>query len=219
MDAFFSTLAVLVFISAMAIFTFKKDTLLELIRTWQQSQLSVQTVHSTILRGIKRLNHLEILEIPFHSSANFSDNRKIFGFNVPRSERKITILYSGYAVCGCELDKIRIANDFFNRNHISITVPNSKILHVVPNMDSFEVYQDTKIFSKKIDFEDQMQIVNADLDALKIRLADEGYIEQTNERVRQILTGLLTQCGIVAEISFSDNIESFPPPNSTRLLQ
>ena len=218
MDAFFSTLAVLVFISAMAIFTFKKDTLLELIRTWQQPQLSVQTVHSTILRGIKRLNHLEILEIPFHSSANFSDNRKIFGFNVPRSERKITILYSGYAVCGCELDKIRIANDFFNRNHISITVPNSKILHVVPNMDSFEVYQDTKIFSKKIDFELQMNTVNADLNAVKIRLADEA-VENTNREVRKYLTELMTPLGIVAEISFTDNIESFPPPNSTRLLQ
>lgn len=219
MDAFFATLAILVFISGMSIFAFKKNTLIEMIRAARQPQLSIQDVHTVISGGIQNINRLELLQIPFTQEVNFSDNRSIFGFNLPFTGRKITILYNGYAVCGCELEKIRIADSFFNENHIAITVPNSKIFHTVPNMDSFKVFQDNQIFSKKINLEDQMQIVNADLNALQIRLENSGYIEQTNEKVRQFLTGLLTRRGIVAEVSFIDNIESLPPPNSTRLLQ
>lgn len=219
MDAFFATLAVLVFISGISIFAFKKNTLIEFIRTARQPQLSIQDVHTTILDGIQNIAQLELLKISFKQEVNFSDNRNIFGFNLPFTGRKITILYNGYAVCGCDLNKIRIADSFFNSNHISITVPNSKIFHVVPNMESFKVFQDNQIFSKKINLEDQMQIVNADLNALQMRLENEGYIEQTNEKVRQFLTGLLKRIGAVPEISFIDDIESLPPPNSTRLLQ
>ena len=215
MDAFFATLAILVFVSGMAIFAFKKNDILELVRTVRQPQLSIQNVHSTILNGIQNINQLEVKKANFDSVAEFSDSRKY----IPFSTRKLSIHYNGYVVLGCELDKIRISNSFFNRNHISIILPNSKILHVVPNMDSFKVYEDKGIFSKKIDFELQMNTVNASLNETKTRLKNEGYIEIANEEIRKRLNKLVESRGVVLEISFTDDIENLSPPDSIRLLQ
>ena len=217
--SFGSTMAILLFMTGLLFLLFKEISARHQNSSLVTPQLSIQTVHTTILNGIKSIANLELLEADFTQEANFSDKRNIFGFNLPFTGRKVTIIYNVKVICGCELEKIRISDSFFNENHISITVPNSQIFHIVPNMDSFKVYQDNQIFSKKINLEDQMQIVNADLNALQMRLENEGYIEQTNEKVRQFLTGLLTRIGAVPEISFSDNIESLPPPNSTRLLQ
>ena len=69
MDAFFATLAILVFVSGMAIFAFKKNDILELVRTVRQPQLSIQNVHSTILNGIQNINQLEVKKANFDSVA------------------------------------------------------------------------------------------------------------------------------------------------------
>lgn len=219
MDSFFSMLAVLIFVSGMAVFAFKKKDVVDLIRAARQPEISIQSVHTTIFNEIKNIKKLSLTEREFQSIATFSDDRKVFGLKVPFSERKFSVSYTGYVVCGCDLDKIQISQSFFNGSHISITVPNSTFLHVVPNLNSFQVFeQKSGLLAKNIDFELQIKEVNSDLNAVKLRMAEQGILQQSNENIRQLLTKITSPLGIVAEIYFSNNTESLPPQD-VRLLR
>ena len=104
-----------------------------------------------------------------------------------------------------DLTKIIIDKDFHNKNHLSITLPTSQVLHIYPNIDTFEVYDvSAGIFTSDIEIEDQNREVAKDLEEVKEQKIQEGLLLKSNENARKLLRGITTPLGVEAEIKFVD---------------
>lgn len=203
MNVFLVTIAVLLFVSILAggsVYINSKRN-----RTPEISELSIQSVHSTIMSEIQNLKELSTLKSNFHSVVSFEESKKIFGHDVPGTTRKFKLNYSGTIICGCDLKKIIIDNDFFDRNHLRITLPMSQVLHIYPNIETFEVYDvSAGIFTSDIEIEDQNREVAKDLEEVKKQNIQNGILLKSNENARKLLRAITTPLGVEAEVTFVD---------------
>ena len=223
MDSFFSTLATLGFISVLiailAVLLLKKfSSSRNEITQSLTPQVSIQTVHANILNEIKNVTELATTRVEFNEVVDVTKSKTLGNFKIPFSTQKLLLSYSGMIVCGCDLEKINMAQSFFNDNHLKITLPNCKILdyYVVPGSVKIHT-QDSQIFADKIDLEFQDKAVNENLEMKKQAEIDRGILSDSNEKICQILNKIVAPMGIIAEINFVDERE-LPPPTTVPLL-
>ena len=211
MNYFFITIAVLLFVAVFSgggvyLYNRRSNTpALPELPSVPEPELSIQSVHSIIMSEIQNLKELATLQNNFHSVVSFEESKKVFGHDVPGTTRKFKLNYSGTIICGCDLTKIIIDKDFHNKNHLSITLPTSQVLHIYPNIDTFEVYDvSAGIFTSDIEIEDQNREVAKDLEEVKERKIQDGILLKSNENARKLLRGITTPLGVEAEIKFVD---------------
>ena len=133
MSTFWATIAVLLFVSALVgggavLFMRQRRALLP-----PQEELSIQTVRSIILTKLQNVKELAMVRSNFQSVVHFEEAKKVFGHDVPGTMRKFMLSYTGTVVCGCDLNKVNVGNSFFNRNHLQITLPQSRIFDIYPD--------------------------------------------------------------------------------------
>ena len=209
MNVFFMTIAVLLFVSMLAggsvYINSKRDRTPELPAVPSLPELSIQSVHSTIMSEIQNLKELSTLKSDFRSVVSFEENKQIFGHNVPGTSRRFKLNYSGTIVCGCDLKKIIIDNGFYDRNHLRITLPMSRVLHIYSHIKTFEVYDvSAGIFTSDIEIKDQNREVAKDLEEVKAQKIQDGILLKSNENARKLLRAITTPLGIEAEVNFVD---------------
>ena len=209
MNTFLMTIAVLLFVSILAggsvYINSKRNRTPELPATPPVLGLSIQSVHSTIMSEIQNLKELSTLKSNFHSVVSFEENKKIFGRDVPGTTRKFKLNYSGTIICGCDLTKIIIDTGFHNCNRLHITLPESQVLHVYPNIETFEIYDvSAGIFTSDIEIEDQNREIAKDLEEVKQQKIQDGILLKSNENARKLLRAITTPLGIEAEVNFVD---------------
>ena len=195
------TMAVLMFVAALSatgtyLFTHK-----DRIRIPTQTLPSIQTVRTLILSELQNVKELSMLRSNFQSIVPFSKSKKLFGHDVPGTNCKFLLKYTGKVVCGCDLDQIDIGNSFYNHNHLSITIPSSRIFDIYA--DTIEVYdQNAEIFSGGIQLEDQNQMITKDLHKMKQQLIDNGILMQSNENIRHLLKSITNPLGLKIDVNF-----------------
>ena len=214
MSTFFATMAVLLFVSILtgtSVYLYSKRNRTTISPT---QELSIQMVHATILSEIKNIRELSTIENNFKSTVVFNEaEKKLWGHDVPGTTRKFKLNYSGTIVCGCDLNKIIIDNNFFNQNHLRITVPESKILHIYPHIDSIEPYDvSTGIFASDITLEEQNNAVAKDLEVVKEQQIKDGILLKSNENIRGLLLGITAPIGVEAEINFIESRDDSDTP-------
>lgn len=157
---------------------------------------SVRQMQTILYEEIHKVRELVTIRKPFTSEVPFNDDRKIFKTNIhmPFSDRKILITYSGMIVCGCDLDKIRLARE---DNHIKILVPHSRILDCYADVKSFKIsYQDAGLLAKDFQIEEQNALIKADLEKRQREAVQKGLLTEANEEVRQMLANIIERRGL-----------------------
>jgi|GEM_PF-4259330 len=82
----------------------------------------------------------------------------------------------------CALLKSESDIDGYNKNRLLITLPNSQVLDIYPDISSFKVHeQSSEIFAEDIKIEDHNREVAKDLEQVKQRLIEEGILQKNNE--------------------------------------
>lgn len=208
MNAFFATVAVLLFIVGLSVagaYLFLKNK--EISETLEEQQeISAESARAIILTEIKYVKQLAVLRETFQSGIEINNSKKIFGCSLPGTSKKLKLDYNVIVVCGCDLDKIKIAGNFYNRNHLRIILPNSEIFDIYPDINSYVVRdKDSGIFASDVQVEEQNSEIAADVRNVKQTLIDNGILEDCNKNVIQIVKSITEPLGIVAEIEFFDS--------------
>lgn len=204
MSTFWATIAVLLFVSALVgggVVLFMRQRRVSL----PQEELSIQTVRAIILTKLQNVRELAMIRSNFQSVVDFTESKKVFGHDVPGTTRKFMLSYTGTVVCGCDLNKVNVGNSFFNRNHLQITLPQSRIFDIYPDLSTIKLHdQDTGIFADDIKIEDQNREITADLQDVKQRLIGEGILLKSNDNVQQLVRSIMAPLGIEAVIAFNN---------------
>lgn len=212
MNSFFVTIAVLMFVTGLTAcgvyFFVNKEKMFP-----PPEELSISTVRPLLLTRLRNVRELGLIRSNFQSVVSFEESKKVFGKSVPGTTRKFILDYAGTVVCGVDLDKVRIASVFVNRNHLKIVVPQSRILDMYPEISTFKLHEkNSGIFADNIEIEEQNREVAADVEKVKQRLIDEGILLKSNENIRQLIDSIAAPLGVVADIEFadSDGLDSTP---------
>ena len=179
-----------------------------------------RSIRSTILSGIQNVSELATIRERFQSVVVFSEGMKIpfLNVNFPGTTRKFMMKYYGTIVCGCDLSKAQVS-ERFDVNRVKITLPQSKILDVYADVNSFEVYDQSAGIFTSVKLEDQNREVIADLEKVKIHELQNGILDQSNENTRKILTSIVATTGMEAEIIFNDDEAISLMENAEKILQ
>ena len=217
MSSFFVTIAVLMFVTGLTacgvyLYTNKEKMFPP------SEELSISTVRPLILTKLRNVRELGLIRSNFQSVVSFEESKKVFGKSVPGTTRKFILDYAGTVVCGVDLDRIRIAGIFVNRNHLKIIVPQSRILDIYPEISTFKLHEkNSGIFANDIELEEQNREVAADVEKVKQRLIDEGILLKSNENIRQLINSITEPLGVVADVEFTDSDELNSTPELLRL--
>ena len=124
--------------------------------------------------------------------------------NFPGTTKKFMLKYSGTVVCGCDLSKAQVSEQW-DKNKVKITLPHSEIFDIYADVHSFEVYDQSAGIFTSVKLEDQNREVDADLEKVKIHSVQSGILAHSDENVRKILTSVVASKGIEAEIIFTEH--------------
>lgn len=161
---------------------------------------------TTILEGIEKVKELATIRRRFQSIVSFSDGVKIPGLkmNFPGTTRKFIMKYDGVIVCGCDLSQVQVS-ERYDANKVKVILPHSKILDSYPDINSFEVYDQSAGIFTSVKLEDQNREVNLDIEKVKATELQNGILEQADDTVRNILASVVASSGMQAEIIFTEN--------------
>ena len=202
MSSFFMTIAVLLFVSTLSAvggYLFKRSYRTSL----PPEELSIQTMRTVILEKLQSVRELAMIRSNFQSIVHFTETKKIMGHTIPYTTRKFILSYSGTVVCGCDLNEVKFANNFFNRNHLQITLPESRIFDMYPDLNTVKLHdQNAELFAKDVNIEDQNRAITVDLKEVKQRLIKEGLLIKSNDKVQKFVNSIVEPLGIKAVITF-----------------
>lgn len=196
--AFGATLAVcivLVMVTGVAVYLFMHRKKAE----ETPKPISFQQMQTIISEEIKNVHELVTVRKNFTSVISFANDKKIPLINVhmPGSDRKLLMDYSGTIVCGCDLDEIRFSQDRNFGNRVKIIVPQSRILDIYANVNSFKIHhKDAGIFAENIKIEEQNDLIAEDLKCQEQNALQEGLLARADENVRQMLTSIIAKRGL-----------------------
>jgi len=183
----------------------------------QQRTISFQQMQTIVTDEIKNVHELITVRKNFKSIISFNDDKKIplIEVHMPGSDRKFLMDYSGTITCGCDLEAIRFEHNELT-NRIKIIVPQSQILDMYADVNSFKVHHQSEgIFADDIKLEQQKEMIMADLEAQRQLALQEGILARADENVRQMLTAIISRRGLNQSFEFEIVFRS---NDSTRVL-
>ena len=194
-SSFGSTIAVLLFFSVVfVVFAWlyiQKSNQLEQLRSLAQ-------IESMIVEEIQNCCDLSVYRIHFNSTAKLFEEKTKIGFvRIPGTARDLTIHYTGTIVVGCDFKNIRV---HITGNAIYFDVPNCRILDCYPDPNSYEVYDQSGILSKKFSLDEQNRAVAEDLNAVKEEHIRKGLLVSANNRIEQTLNSIAQKFNLNPDI-------------------
>ena len=178
------------------------------------------TVRTTILEGIEKVKELATIRRRFQSIVSFSEGVKIPGLNMnfPGTTRKFMMKYDGVIVCGCDLSQVKISESY-DGNKVKIMLPHSKILDSYPDMNSFEVFDQSAGIFTSVKLEDQNREIKSDIDKVKETELQNGILLQADENVKNILSSVVASTGMLPEFIFTEQAPELPSEQTTLQLE
>ncbi len=180
--------------------------------------VSFEHLQTILTEEIWNVRELVTIRKKITAEIPLADDRKIPLLNVhmPGSDRKLLLSYSGMIVCGCKLDKIRLARE---GNRVKIFVPPSRILDLYADVRSIKIHcQDAGIFAKDIKLAEQNALICADLKTQGQIAIQQGVLSEADASVRQMLNDIIERRGLNqsfdVEIVFlnRDRVLALPAP-------
>ena len=178
------------------------------------------TVRTTILEGIEKVKELATIRRRFQSIVSFSEGVKIPGLNmnIPGTTRKFMMKYDGVIVCGCDLSQVKISESY-DGNKVKIMLPHSKILDSYPDMNSFEVFDQSAGIFTSVKLEDQNREIKSDIDKVKETELQNGILLQADENVKNILSSVVASTGMLPEFIFTEQTPELTSEQPTLQLE
>ena len=214
-NAFGATMAVMIFLTLLVgggVYYFvhlkKRQTSLE------EQNSKLEKLRAVIISKISDIAEISTVREDFNAEIIYKDATEWNGIKLPLTGIEFRMTYSGVIVCGCDLTKIAVPQNSVTENSATIIIPRSKVIHIYPIVESYNIIDlKTGFFAKKISLEQQNMLVASDLESEKQRLINEGILKRADENIEYILQAQMQSIGVTPRILFN-NYNS----NSQRLL-
>jgi len=154
---------------------------------------SSETESSNISESIVQILQLSTLEYNYTDVVSYKESTKYKDFNIPFTEKRFMIKYTGYIRAGYDLSKVEI--DIPDSKTIHITIDHASITDNVINEEDVYVYDEKGSIFNNLKIADVYDILVEEKSNTKEKLLETGFLEEADEKARELITELMKAMG------------------------
>lgn len=165
------------------------DTATALATLKQKEDKVVVTVTTdTIEDGLSDMGFLVTQEYYFTQVEKYTKEKKIFSLIPSSSEMMYS--YEGSVLAGVDFEEIRVTKDDENKT-VTVILPESEIMTVTIDKDTFEVYSEKDSLWNPFKLEDYNLSLAEFEEAAKKKALEEGILERSDEQAKKLVTNFI----------------------------
>lgn len=154
---------------------------------------SMETTTSNISESITQILQLSTLEYNYTDVVTYKEANKFRDFDIPFTQKRFMIKYTGYIKAGSDLSNIEI--DTPDADTVHVTIDHAQITDNVINEEDLYVYDEKGSIFNNLKIADVYEVLVEEKEKTQERLLADGFLEEADEKSEELITELLKAMG------------------------
>lgn len=167
----------------LAIFAYRK------ISVERQTNL----LSNTIEEQVTNLVELATVKYNYTNIVEYDDVLKFKGLNLPFTNKRFIVKYSGYIKAGIDLENVEI--DMKNKDTVSLRMNKPEIVENVISEEDVYFYDEKDSIFNKISFADLYTVLIEEKEKMKQEVIEKGILNDAEKNGEEILKSFLKGMG------------------------
>lgn len=138
---------------------------------------------------LSEIQELATQEYHYTNMGKFENQLDFYGWKVPFTTKSFLVAYDGVIKAGVDLSDLEVT---VGESTITVALPEGKILSHEIDLDSLEVFDETKNIFNPIRIEDYTGFTADQRAAMEQRAIDDGLLTAASERARTVVERFIT---------------------------
>lgn len=148
---------------------------------------------SRIEEKVVRLVELSTVKYNYTNVVEYEDKMQLSGVNIPFTNKRFILKYSGYIKAGIDLSTIEI--NLKDKDTIEIKMDKAKVIeNVIPEEEVYFFDEKDSIFNK-LSFKDLYVVLIEEKEKMKAEVIEKGILNDAEKNGTEIITSLLEGMG------------------------
>lgn len=150
---------------------------------------STENFSSTVSERVVKILQLSTLEYNYTDVVSYKESKKYNKLNIPFTEKKFLIKYTGYLKAGVDLSDVAV--DIKDPTTIHITINHAKITDNVINEEDLYVYDEKESLFNQLKIEDVYDVLVDEKQKTETKVIENGFLQEADQRSKDLITELL----------------------------
>lgn len=150
-----------------------------------------EIISSHIEEKISKIIELSTIKYNYTDVLSYKDSKQLSGLNIPLTEKKFIVKYSGYLKAGIDMSTIEI--NIKNKDTIHVFMDKAKILDNVIIEEEVKFFDEKDGIFNKLRFEDLYSVLIEEKEKIKNQAINNGLLNEAEYNTEEILISLLEE--------------------------
>lgn len=151
----------------------------------------MEIISSTIEEKVSKIVELSTVKYNYTDIVTYKNSKDLSGIQIPFTEKRFIVQYSGYIKAGVDLSTIEI--DVKNEKTIHIEMEKAKVLENVIIEEEVKFFDEKDGFFNKLNFEDLYGVLIGEKEKAKNDAINRGLLNEAQDNAEEILLSLLDE--------------------------
>lgn len=142
---------------------------------------------------VVRLMELSTVKYNYTNVVEYEDKMQVSGINIPFTNKKFILKYSGYIKAGVDLKTIEIK--LKDKNTIEITMDKAEIFENVISEEDVYFFDERDSIFNKLSFKDLYVVLIEEKEKMKDEILEKGILNDAEKNGEEIIRSLLEGMG------------------------
>ena len=139
------------------------------------------------------ISELSVLKYEYKDIAFYEDTKKLNGFDVPLTKKKLIVVFEGYLKAGIDLEKANVSR--VGENGILIKLEGAKVMDNVIYEDKVVIYDEKSGLFNPIKSDDVTNILAEEKKRIEKEVLEDGFLKEANLKAEKLIESFVMQMG------------------------
>lgn len=153
----------------------------------------VKLISNNIEEKVSELVELSTIKYNYTNVVEYEDSKKLSGLNIPFTNKKFILKYTGYIKAGIELDDIDIIVP--DRETVKIKMNKAEITENVISEEDVYFYDEKESIFNKLTYEELYDVLIEEKEKMEKEVLEKGILNDAEKNGEKIIYSLLEGMG------------------------
>ena len=152
-----------------------------------------ELLSNNIEEKVSKLVELSTIKYNYTNVVEYDDKMQVNGMNIPFTNKRFILKYSGYIKAGIDLNTIDV--DVKGKETIEIKMQRAEIFENVISEEDVYFYDERDSMFNKLSFKDLYSVLIEEKERMKEEVLEKGILNDAEKNGNEIITSLLEGMG------------------------
>lgn len=148
---------------------------------------------SRVEENIVKLVELSTIKYNYTNIVEYKDNMKLKQLNIPFTNKRFIVKYSGYIKAGMDLDTVEI--QLKDKDTIEILINKPKIIDNIISEEDVYFFDEKESIFNKLSYDDLYSVLIEEKEKMKEESIEKGLLNDAEKNGEEIIKSLLESMG------------------------